>query len=486
MNSKTQRLVALWAFAECGVGGLIHALHLPVSGLVVGSMAVSVITLLLDDNRRQWQPLAAALLTVLAVKAALSPHSPPTAYLAVSFQAVAGFVIYRWWGIHRASIVVFAVIALAESAVQRLLVLWLLFDQQWLDAIATYLNWVVQQTGMEGQGLEWITAIYITVHLVTGAWVGIQLYRFRKQYDSNPAAAHHWTDADYFHWQCQLQASYSGANAARKKRSPIYSLCAAIALYVLAGFATPWLAPILRTMAALVLWFGVLMPVGGKLLSRTFRAPERARMAIDTIPLLRAIATDIWKKHTHLSAYGKIKALMKGLFLWALFYDPEKMQRRIYLLTGPVHTGKSTALLQWISRQTLSIGGFVTPEINEQKQMYFIAEGTYAPFEISPENGQFSGLTTIGRYTFLQSAFDNANRLLQTPVSDNIALIVVDEIGKLELRGEGLDKGIRALLSQHSGMILFVVRDSLLEEAMQHYTLKEAGILRADDLKARS
>ena len=41
-----QRLTALWAFAESGLGGMLHALQLPFTGLIVGGLSVIIITLI--------------------------------------------------------------------------------------------------------------------------------------------------------------------------------------------------------------------------------------------------------------------------------------------------------------------------------------------------------------------------------------------------------------------------------------------------------
>jgi hypothetical protein len=40
------RLTALWAFVEAGLGGILHAFKVPFTGLLVGGMAVMLITLI--------------------------------------------------------------------------------------------------------------------------------------------------------------------------------------------------------------------------------------------------------------------------------------------------------------------------------------------------------------------------------------------------------------------------------------------------------
>ena len=45
-NFSLQRLTALWAFSEAALGGLLHALHIPFSGVVLGGFAIMFISLI--------------------------------------------------------------------------------------------------------------------------------------------------------------------------------------------------------------------------------------------------------------------------------------------------------------------------------------------------------------------------------------------------------------------------------------------------------
>src|SRR5688572_2381352 len=81
------RLIAVWALAEGTLGGILHGLHIPVTGLVVGSISVCCLALLARVKQRRGDLLKATML-VLTIKAMLSPHSPPAAYLAVFSQGL--------------------------------------------------------------------------------------------------------------------------------------------------------------------------------------------------------------------------------------------------------------------------------------------------------------------------------------------------------------------------------------------------------------
>ena len=122
-----QRITALWALNECGLGGILHALQSPFTGLLVGSIAMICIALICAFAEKKWQAVMTSLAIVLVIKALVSPHSTPTAYIAVIFQGVSGAFIYRYIPGLLFGSVLFACLGLIESAVQRLLVLTILY-----------------------------------------------------------------------------------------------------------------------------------------------------------------------------------------------------------------------------------------------------------------------------------------------------------------------------------------------------------------------
>ncbi len=95
LNAIT-RLTALWAFNESGLGGLMFALKIPLTGFFVGGFAVLLIGLIAWYAQRDYRQVLKATVLVLIIKATVSPHAPLPAYLAVAFQGVAGALIYRF------------------------------------------------------------------------------------------------------------------------------------------------------------------------------------------------------------------------------------------------------------------------------------------------------------------------------------------------------------------------------------------------------
>ena len=84
-------------------------------------------------------------------------------------------------------------------------------------------------------------------------------------------------------------------------------------------------------------------------------------------------------------------------------------------------------------------------------------------------------LVTIGKYKFRKSVFDWAQNILIDCIDKKLDWIIIDEIGPLELEGKGLEPGISnifKLVDNLNGNILCVVRDSILEEFIEHYNLQ--------------
>ncbi|RYY58950.1 MAG: hypothetical protein EOO12_16710, partial [Chitinophagaceae bacterium] len=164
-----QRITALWAFCESGLGGVLHALRLPFTGLVVGSFSVLCITLIAWLSAGRYRQVLHSLLLALIVKAAVSPHSPPTAYLAVAFQGLAGYGIYKMMGVRQLSIYLVAVLALLESALQKLLTLTIFFGKSFWKATDELLAYIGKELSVAlPLGSVLLVSVYVGIYLLGG------------------------------------------------------------------------------------------------------------------------------------------------------------------------------------------------------------------------------------------------------------------------------------------------------------------------------
>jgi hypothetical protein len=187
INSKIQvnkqGLIVSWAVAECGLGGIMHALKIPFTGIVVGSIAVTCISLIAYYAEDVKSEVLKALITVLIIKLAVSPHSPWQAYVAVIFQGLLGSVMLRSDRWMKWRIFVFAVVCLAESALQKLLLSVLIFGLEFFTAMDLVLNALASFFGftMQGSYSFLLMIIYLTLHILVGITLGLFIPKIPSQ-----------------------------------------------------------------------------------------------------------------------------------------------------------------------------------------------------------------------------------------------------------------------------------------------------------------
>jgi hypothetical protein len=180
INPATWGLVVFWAFVESFLGGVLHALQVPLRGIVIAGAAVAcLITIAAVSSGTLSRPtrffsgeLIRATLAVMAVKLILSPQAPPTAYVAMLFQ---GFTAYLFFGLipsFRLAALFFSVLALLETAFQKVLVLLLFFGS---DFWATFSNWINElhlQFAFLSISLQAIVIFYLVLYLLAGLLIG--------------------------------------------------------------------------------------------------------------------------------------------------------------------------------------------------------------------------------------------------------------------------------------------------------------------------
>ena len=149
----------------------------------------------------------------------------------------------------------------------------------------------------------------------------------------------------------------------------------------------------------------------------------------------------------------------------------------IYILSGPVQSGKTSRLQTWAAGHK-NVRGILAPVIDGKRYLQDISNAERRLLEIDG-NGNESDVLRIGKYVFLEKTFSWARNVLTASLHHPAKWIVIDEIGPLELQGKGLEPAVRTILRNVSNKVnvLWVVRQKLLTEVLQHYGLSEKSIV---------
>jgi nucleoside-triphosphatase THEP1 len=143
---------------------------------------------------------------------------------------------------------------------------------------------------------------------------------------------------------------------------------------------------------------------------------------------------------------------------------------RLGLLTGPVAVGKTTVaerVLGLARRHSLTCGGLLAPAMTSscsQKVGIWGVDARSGERRILARTDRDLGGPAVGPYSFDAAALDWAVEAIETAIG-GCDLVVVDEIGKLELwHNAGLAPILPRLASGEVERALVLVRDSLLAE----------------------
>lgn len=141
----------------------------------------------------------------------------------------------------------------------------------------------------------------------------------------------------------------------------------------------------------------------------------------------------------------------------------------IHILSGPVHSGKTTFLkniLYSLGKQNLTIDGYFSEALWKKNEflgynLFDLKIHQSHPFIRKQGKDRWE---KIGPFFFLPETMDLAKKIIRR--SQKADLCVVDEVGPLELGGNGVWPALKDSLILRNLDFLLVVRDSILERFM--------------------
>lgn len=140
------------------------------------------------------------------------------------------------------------------------------------------------------------------------------------------------------------------------------------------------------------------------------------------------------------------------------------------ILTGPTFSGKTGALTRWAAGR-MDVAGLLSPDGPEGRSFVDLVTGERMAMTAGTDEAQ---AVAVGRFRFRTEAFAWANTRLTAAAAGPRPIIVIDEIGPLELRGAGLQAGLQAALARAEGRLILVVRETLVEEVKRSFSITHA------------
>ena len=146
----------------------------------------------------------------------------------------------------------------------------------------------------------------------------------------------------------------------------------------------------------------------------------------------------------------------------------------IFVFTGKIKTGKTTAASKWAKGKNTV--GILQPVIEGQRFFIDLATGE----KIGMNSVGDDKTIAVGDYIFSAEAFSRARNILTSAINSDSEWIIIDEYGKLEVNNTGLEPTISELIkkvrTESNKKLLIIIRDYLLDKFLAKQNLSRIDV----------
>lgn len=148
----------------------------------------------------------------------------------------------------------------------------------------------------------------------------------------------------------------------------------------------------------------------------------------------------------------------------------------ILILTGPTRSHKTTTLMKW-AKQHDDCGGVLSPDVDGLRVLYNIKSKQSIPWQKKMPDSERDLI--VGRFSFDPDAFEIAKGWLNEHLYDpHVRQIILDEVGALELKGQGWASWLQTAIPELGDKtLILVVRRSLLDEVVNTFGMEEVSVV---------
>lgn len=151
--------------------------------------------------------------------------------------------------------------------------------------------------------------------------------------------------------------------------------------------------------------------------------------------------------------------------------------QKVFILTGSLGQGKTTCvqkIIEIFKEEKISVGGIYSPRMMENNKTvgYDIVDICSNKREVFLRLTDDEDLNKIGKYSIFPQGLHLGSNALKVSNNINNKIIVIDEVGYLELGNQGWGSNIQDLIKASKNHLLLVVRDSLTYKVIQKWNFR--------------
>jgi nucleoside-triphosphatase THEP1 len=163
-----------------------------------------------------------------------------------------------------------------------------------------------------------------------------------------------------------------------------------------------------------------------------------------------------------------------------------KFIQKVFIITGAIGEGKTTMarnLAEVFKKNNIQVGGILSERImtNAQTTGYDLVDIETNDKEILLRQNDETDKERIGRFAIYPEGIKKGIALLTPSRIRGKRIVVIDEVGLLELENRGWSYSLQNLINESANHILIAVRDSMTKEVIEKWNLKDTFIYRVSE-----
>lgn len=226
-------------------------------------------------------------------------------------------------------------------------------------------------------------------------------------------------------------------------------------------------------------------PVIRRVLSGTVfkQLPPALELAFESLPFVIANLPDA---KTFIKKPADVIALLLSYTEGRFEELKRQRQASVFIITGDVSEGKTgflAGLLQRFRDKDFLVGGFYAPRIMQDGKtlgydLVFVETGNKVSFLRIKQNGESGG---IGKFEIDTETLEQGKRILSIENSRGKDVVIIDEIGRLELQGRGWSSCLESLLTIQHLCLLITIRKDILNLVIEKFKIRDPAIYRVSE-----
>jgi nucleoside-triphosphatase THEP1 len=208
---------------------------------------------------------------------------------------------------------------------------------------------------------------------------------------------------------------------------------------------------------------------------------QSLNLAFSALPFLLSNLSKPENSKKVLSGFSFYGLLSQAENLFHIFENEHLLKPQVVIITGDIHQGKTTFVQNIVTdllKQKIRIAGFLSIGVDEDgaRTGFNLSDiGSSRQIELCSDKKDDKRFK-LRRFYFNQEALALGNEILNPDNLSDKQLIVIDEIGPLELSDHGWSRAIENLTRSITIPQLWVVRKSLVQKITRRWNIGNAYI----------